>query len=252
MPERRSGAIRRISAGRLRAERCAASGQRTLPWCPCRWPRRTGSAAGSVAHVSCREHLDCRSRASRRAPGSTGRRCRPGPPRPGRPDGAVATLTPDMPVVVQEHGRAALVLAAAGADGLDVARRAARRCWPGWSRFRVVFAGSRLATEVRVQVCPFQCATLLPPTAQTLRCPRALPAVSPCRRPPVSRCARCSARSRRAREPGAPKTHTSLRLMTATLSASCAATWSMPRCCRSSAGPGTAAGHGDRPDVAGR
>src|SRR5215831_267487 len=43
-----------------------------------------------------------------------------------------------------------------------------------------VFGGSTPASEVRCQVRPFQCATVLPPTAQTSFAARPLPAVRPC------------------------------------------------------------------------
>ena len=44
----------------------------------------------------------------------------------------------------------------------------------------MVFFGSSEASEVRFQVCPFQCATCLPPTAQTSFPARPPPAVRPC------------------------------------------------------------------------
>src|SRR5215813_13681880 len=43
-----------------------------------------------------------------------------------------------------------------------------------------LFFGSSEASEVRFQTCPFQCATCLPPTAQTSFPARPLPAVRPC------------------------------------------------------------------------
>ena len=45
---------------------------------------------------------------------------------------------------------------------------------------RVVWAGSRLRTEVRFQVWPFQCATVAPPKAQMLVADSALPPCRPC------------------------------------------------------------------------
>ena len=71
------------------------------------------------------------------------------------------------------------------------------------------FRGSSAATEVRAQRRPFQCATSLPPTAQTSSAARPLPAIRP--RPDggaVQRCpSQCQAPSERAPKPN-PNTQT--------------------------------------------